>query len=109
MTRERVARLPEDDWRRRDPEFNEPRLSLNLTLVERLRAIGGRHGRSPGEVAIAWVLSHPAVTGATVGARSAQQAEQVVRAGDFRLTAEEIAEIAAALHARVTQARSRAA
>jgi aryl-alcohol dehydrogenase-like predicted oxidoreductase len=109
MTRERVARLPEDDWRRRDPEFNEPRLSLNLTLVERLRAIGGRHGRPPGEVAIAWVLSHPAVTGATVGARSAQQAEQVVRAGDFRLTAEEIAEIAAALHARVTQARSRAA
>jgi aryl-alcohol dehydrogenase-like predicted oxidoreductase len=67
MTRARAANLAEDDWRRRDPEFNEPKLSQNLALVERLQAVGARHGRSPGEVAIAWTLRHPAVTGAIVG------------------------------------------
>jgi aryl-alcohol dehydrogenase-like predicted oxidoreductase len=93
MTRERAANLPKDDWRRRDPEFNEPKLSRNLALVECLRAVGARHGRSPGEVAIAWTLRHPAVTGAIVGARSAKQVEGVMGAGDFRLSEEEIAAI----------------
>jgi aryl-alcohol dehydrogenase-like predicted oxidoreductase len=93
MTRERAANLAKDDWRRRDPEFNEPKLSQNLALVERLRTVGARHGRSPGEVAIAWTLRHPAVTGAIVGARSARQVEGVMGAGDFRLSEEEIAAI----------------
>ena len=93
MTRERAANLPKDDWRHRDPEFNEPKLSQNLELVERLRAVGAWYGRSPGEVAIAWTLRHPAVTGAIVGARSAMQVEGVMRAGDFRLSEEEIAAI----------------
>jgi aryl-alcohol dehydrogenase-like predicted oxidoreductase len=93
MTRERAANLAKDDWRRRDPEFNEPKLSQNLALVERLRIVGARHGRSPGEVAIAWTLRHPAVTGAIVGARSAKQVEGVMGAGDFRLSQEEIAAI----------------
>jgi aryl-alcohol dehydrogenase-like predicted oxidoreductase len=93
MTRERAAGLPADDWRSRSPEFNEPNLSRNLALVERLRAVGKRNGRSPGEVAIAWTLRHPAVTGAIVGARSAAQAEGVMRAGAFTLSAEDIAEI----------------
>jgi aryl-alcohol dehydrogenase-like predicted oxidoreductase len=93
MTRERAANLAKDDWRRRDPEFNEPKLSQNLALVDRLRAVGARHGRSPGEVAIAWTLRHPAVTGAIVGARSATQVEGVMGAGDFRLSEEEIAAI----------------
>jgi aryl-alcohol dehydrogenase-like predicted oxidoreductase len=93
MTRERAAGLPEDDWRRQSEEFNEPKLSQNLALVERLRAVGERHGRTPGEVAIAWTLRHPAVTGAIVGARSAAQVEGVVGAGDLRLTDEEVAEI----------------
>jgi aryl-alcohol dehydrogenase-like predicted oxidoreductase len=93
MTRERAANLAKDDWRRRDPEFNEPKLSQNLALVERLRAVGARHGRSPGEVAIAWTLRHPAVTGAIVGARSSTQVEGVMGAGDFRLSEEEIAAI----------------
>jgi aryl-alcohol dehydrogenase-like predicted oxidoreductase len=93
MTPERAANLPKDDWRRRDPEFNEPKLAQNLALVERLRAVGARHGRSPGEVAIAWTLRHPAVTGAIVGARSAKQVEGVMGAGDFRLSEEEIAAI----------------
>jgi aryl-alcohol dehydrogenase-like predicted oxidoreductase len=93
MTRERAAALPPDDWRRREPDFNEPKLSQNLVLVERLRAVGQRHGRSPGEVAIAWTLSRPAVTGAIVGVRSPVQAEGVMRAGELKLSAAEIAEI----------------
>jgi aryl-alcohol dehydrogenase-like predicted oxidoreductase len=66
MTHERVAKLPDDDWRKGNPEFQEPKLSHNLALVERLRAIGASHGKSPGEVAIAWTLRNPAVTGAIV-------------------------------------------
>lgn len=93
MTRERAAALPADDFRSRNPEFKEPRLSKNIELVERLRKVGARHGRSPGEVAIAWVLRHPAITGAIVGARNAKQAEGVMRAGELKLTTEEIAEI----------------
>jgi aryl-alcohol dehydrogenase-like predicted oxidoreductase len=93
MTRERAASLPLDDFRSRNPEFKEPRLSKNIELVERLRKVGARDGRSPGEVAIAWVLRHPAVTGAIVGARNAKQADGVMRAGDLKLSLEEITEI----------------
>jgi aryl-alcohol dehydrogenase-like predicted oxidoreductase len=93
MTRERAAALPADDFRSRNPEFKEPKLSKNLELVEVLKKIGARNGREAGEVAIAWALGNPAVTGAIVGARNAKQAEGVMRAGDFRLTPEEIAEI----------------
>jgi aryl-alcohol dehydrogenase-like predicted oxidoreductase len=103
MTRERAASLPADDFRSKSPEFREPRLSKNIELVERLRKVGARDVRNPGEVAIAWVLSNPAVTGAIVGARNAKQAEGVMRAGELKLTPEEIAEIegaAAAVAAR---------
>ena len=93
MTRERAASLPNSDWRSRDLEFKEPRLSKNLALVERLREVGERHGRPPGQVAIAWTLQNPAVTGAIVGARSAKQVEGTVSAADLRLTEEEVAEI----------------
>jgi aryl-alcohol dehydrogenase-like predicted oxidoreductase len=103
MTKERAANLPPDDWRRNNPEFREPKLTKNLELVERLRAVGKRYGRSPGEVAIAWTLRLPAVTGAIVGARNAKQAEGVMGAGELKLTAEDLAEIegtAAAMAAR---------
>jgi aryl-alcohol dehydrogenase-like predicted oxidoreductase len=93
MTSERAAALPSDDFRSRNPEFREPRLSKNIELVERLRKVGARHGRGPGEVAIAWVLRHPTITGAIVGARNAKQAEGIMRAGELKLTQEEIAEI----------------
>lgn len=93
MTGERAAALPADDFRSRNPEFQEPKLSKNLELVERLRKVGARHGRGPGEVAIAWVLRHPAISGAIVGARNAKQAEGVMRASELKLTAEEISEI----------------
>jgi aryl-alcohol dehydrogenase-like predicted oxidoreductase len=97
--------LPPDDFRSRNPEFREPRLSRNLELVERLRQVGARHGRAPGEVAIAWVLRHPAVTGAIVGARNAKQAEGVMRAAELKLTADEIAEIEGAAAAVTSASR----
>jgi aryl-alcohol dehydrogenase-like predicted oxidoreductase len=93
MTRERASTLPNSDWRSRDVEFKEPALSKNLALVERLREVGERHGRPPGQVAIAWTLHNPAVTGAIVGARSASQIEGTVGAADLLLTDEDIAEI----------------
>jgi len=93
MTRERAATLPQDDWRSRNAEFRDPKLSANLALVERLRRVGKRHGRSPGEVAIAWTLRQPAVTGAIVGGRNPRQVEGTIGAAELRLTSQEIAEI----------------
>jgi aryl-alcohol dehydrogenase-like predicted oxidoreductase len=93
MTRERAAKLPKDDWRKGHPDFTEPNLSRNLELVDRLREIAKRHNRSVGEVAIAWTLRNPAVTGAIVGARNARQADGVMRAGDLRLSDKEVNEI----------------
>jgi aryl-alcohol dehydrogenase-like predicted oxidoreductase len=99
MTRDRIAQLPPDDFRPRTPSFQEPLLTRNLGLVEVIRGIGERHSRTPGEVAIAWTLRDPVVTGAIVGMRSAEQARQAVRAAEFRLTADEILEIQAYLKA----------
>jgi aryl-alcohol dehydrogenase-like predicted oxidoreductase len=93
MTRERIASFPQDDWRRMSQEFQEPRLTRNLQLVERLRAMGKRHGRSPGEVAIAWTLRLPAVTGAIVGGRSPSQVDGFVGAAEFHLSKQELEEI----------------
>jgi aryl-alcohol dehydrogenase-like predicted oxidoreductase len=97
MTHERVANFAQEDWRRSLPNFREPRLSRNLRLVEHLREIGKRHGRTPGEVAIAWTLNHPAVTGAIVGFRSPKQVAGIVGALEFRLPPPEMAEIEKAL------------
>jgi aryl-alcohol dehydrogenase-like predicted oxidoreductase len=93
MTRERIASLPPDDWRSRNCNFQEPLLSHNLRLVELLREIGLRHDLTPGEVAIAWTLNNPAVTGAIVGVRSKEQVMGIIEAGDFRLSATEVDEI----------------
>jgi aryl-alcohol dehydrogenase-like predicted oxidoreductase len=93
MTRERALNLPANDWRRGKPEFTEPKLSQNLELVERLRAIGERYNTTPGAIAVAWTLQNPAVTGAIVGSRSAKQAEGVMRAGEIQLTAHDLAQI----------------
>ena len=95
MTAERAANLPEDDWRKRNVEFQQPKLSRNLELVELLRKIGDRHGRTPGEVAIAWTLGNPAVTAAIVGVRRPDQVAGIAGALEFRLSPEEIAEIEA--------------
>ena len=93
MTKERVAAMPEDDFRKRALNFLEPRLSRNLELAELMRSIGAEHGKSAGEVAIAWTLRHPAVTAAIVGMRSAKQVDGVVGAADFRLSDAELAQI----------------
>lgn len=95
MTKERVENFPADDWRRREGEFQEPRLSRNLKLAELLGEIGERYGRTAGEVAIAWTLNHPAVTAAIVGARSAKQVDGTIGAMEFRLSPVEIEEIQA--------------
>ena len=93
MTAERVANLPADDWRKRSPNFNEPKLSKNLQLVELLREIGNAHHVEPGVVAIAWTLRHPAITAAIVGARRPDQVDGIMPAATFRLSEEEIARL----------------
>jgi aryl-alcohol dehydrogenase-like predicted oxidoreductase len=93
MTRERAASLPPDDWRSKNPEFQEPKLSQNLLLAGRVKAVAERRGASPGAVAAAWTLENPTVTGAIVGARNARQVEEIFPDADLALTPEEIAEI----------------
>jgi aryl-alcohol dehydrogenase-like predicted oxidoreductase len=99
MTAERAAALPEDDWRRNNVEFKEPRLSRNMRLVDLLREIGSGHGVTPGVVAVAWTLHHPAITAAIVGGRSARQVEELAPALEFRLAEDEFARINAFLAA----------
>lgn len=93
-TKERHAALPADDWRReKNKQFQEPLFSRNLRLVEVLRGIGQKHGKSPGEVSIAWTLRQPAVTAAIVGARKPGQLSQLMGAATWRLSPEELNEI----------------
>jgi aryl-alcohol dehydrogenase-like predicted oxidoreductase len=101
MTRQRIANFAPDDWRRRDQNFQEPNLSRNLRLVEVLREVGKRHGRTPGEVAIAWTLHNQAVTGAIVGVRSPEQVRGIIGATQFRLNDKEVMEIEDALEQEV--------
>jgi aryl-alcohol dehydrogenase-like predicted oxidoreductase len=93
MTRSRIAGLPDDDWRKHDPRFQEPRLSHHLALVERLRAVADRHAATPGAVAVAWALRNPAVDGAIVGFRRPGQVDPLVGAADLRLDENDIAAI----------------
>lgn len=95
-----VAQLPADDHRRRDPQFQEPRLSANMELVEGLRAIAERHGKSPAQLAVAWVLRRPEVTAAIVGARKPSQIEETLGAADWELSPDDIAAIEALLRKR---------
>jgi aryl-alcohol dehydrogenase-like predicted oxidoreductase len=100
LTRQRIADLPQGDWRRRDTKFNEPQVSANLRLVEGLRPIAERKGISLAQLAIAWVLRRPEVTAAIVGARRPDQIEETAAAGDMSLSEAEIAEIEALLAER---------
>jgi aryl-alcohol dehydrogenase-like predicted oxidoreductase len=99
MTPERIAAMPADDWRRNNVEYKEPRLGRNMRLVELLREIGGGHGVTPGVVAVAWTLHHPAITAAIVGGRSPRQVEETAAALRFRLAEDEFARINAFLEA----------
>jgi aryl-alcohol dehydrogenase-like predicted oxidoreductase len=96
MTRERFASLPQGDWRRNARWFQEPMFSKAQFLVEHLRAIGEKHGRRPGEVAIAWTLRQPAITATIVGARKPQQVDELIGAATFRLSAREAEQLDAA-------------
>ncbi len=100
MTRERVQNLPSDDWRRNSSDFREPRLSRNLELVDLLEEIGAEHGRSPGEVSIAWTLRHPAVTAAIVGGRRPDQVDGIIGAAELSLNEDELERIEAFLGER---------
>jgi aryl-alcohol dehydrogenase-like predicted oxidoreductase len=93
MTRERITHLADDDWRKRDPRFTEPRLSQHLAQVERLRAVADRRSTTPGAVAIAWALRNPAVDGAIVGFRRPGQVDPLVSAANLRLDAADISTI----------------
>ena len=95
MSPERIVKLPTDDWRRNSRDFQDPQLAHNLRLVELLREIGSRHGRTPAEVAIAWVLLNHAITGAIVGIRRQEQVKGIVGAAQLTLSPNEIKEIEA--------------
>jgi aryl-alcohol dehydrogenase-like predicted oxidoreductase len=99
MTAERIQQMPADDWRRRSPNFNEPKLSRNLKLVEILQEIGERHGVQAGVIAVAWTLRHPAITAAIVGARRPDQVDGVLPAAILRLTDQEAERLEAFLRA----------
>ncbi len=100
FTRERIAALPADDWRHRNDHFCDPELSPNLALIEALRPIAARHGRSVGQLAIAWVLRRPELTSAIVGALRPAQADEIAPASEWTLSEAEIAEIDVLLAAR---------
>lgn len=93
MTKERIEQFPADDWRRNNQEFQEPRLSRNLELANLLTEIGFPHNCTAGEVALAWTLRHPAVTGAIVGSRHPKQIEELIGAAEFRLNERELEQI----------------
>jgi aryl-alcohol dehydrogenase-like predicted oxidoreductase len=93
MTKERIEQMPTDDWRKQDPEFNEPRLSRNLALANLLTDIGYLHNAPAGVVAVAWTLRNPAVTGAIVGSRSPKQIQEMVMASEFKLSNSELKQI----------------
>jgi aryl-alcohol dehydrogenase-like predicted oxidoreductase len=93
ITRERLAAMPDDDWRRSAPAFTEPKLSGNLALADRLVAIADRHDTTPGAVAVAWTLRNPAVDGAITGFRRPNQVDPILAAANLELTAQDIAEI----------------
>ena len=93
MSRKRIERLADDDWRKHDERFREPQLSRNLELVARLAAVAERHNTTPGAVAVAWTLRNPAVDGAIVGFRRPDQVDPILAATNLELTAQDIDEI----------------
>jgi aryl-alcohol dehydrogenase-like predicted oxidoreductase len=96
-TADRVKALAPDDWRRRMPEFLQPNVLRNLALRDALRPIAKRHGKTVEEVAVAWTLAWPGVTGAIVGARSPEQGDGWIGAAGLALSGEDLEEIAGAI------------
>ncbi len=98
--RESIESLPDDDWRKDSTQFTEPELTANLKLIDGLRPIAERNGKTLAQLAIAWVLLRPEVTAAIVGARTPDQIEETVQAGEWRLSEEDRAEIQSLLERR---------
>jgi len=94
---ERVAAMAPDDWRRRSPEFQPPKLGLNLALRDALAPLAAKRGVSVGALAVAWTLAWTGVTGAIVGARSPEQVDGWIDAANLTLDPAELDAIAAAL------------
>jgi aryl-alcohol dehydrogenase-like predicted oxidoreductase len=94
MTRNRIANLPDDDWRSRDERFTEPQLTRHLELVNRIGKVAVRHRTTAGAIAIAWTLRNRAVDGAIVGFRNPAQVDPLLSAASLTLTDEDVAEIA---------------
>jgi aryl-alcohol dehydrogenase-like predicted oxidoreductase len=97
FSRERMDRLAPDDWRRRAPEFQSPRLERNLALRDALQPVARRHGVGVSAIAVAWTLAWPGITGAIVGARSPEQVDGWIAAASLALSAADLDEIAAAV------------
>ncbi len=97
FSQERLDNLPPGDWRRTNDQFKEPRFSATLALVEKLRPIAERNGRTLAQLSIAWTLRLPAITSAIVGARRPGQIVETAKASDWSLSAEDMAEIDALL------------
>jgi len=93
FTAKRAASLPENDWRKRSPFFQEPELPENLKVVERLRPIAVELGISVAQLSLAWVLRLPGMTAAIAGARGPEQIKETVQAGEIKLSAEVIERI----------------
>ncbi|MCC6509167.1 MAG: aldo/keto reductase [Pirellulaceae bacterium] len=93
VTRQWIDQLAADDHRRNDPQFNEPKLSHNLAIVDGLKLIAARHGKTAAQLAIAWTLRRPEVTAAIVGARRPDQVDELIGAGDWQLTEQDIADV----------------
>jgi aryl-alcohol dehydrogenase-like predicted oxidoreductase len=93
FSQERLAGLPPDDHRRRMPDFQEPQFSATLQLVDQLRPIANRNGRTLAQLAISWVLRRSEVTAAIVGARKPQQIAETAKAGNWELASEDIEQI----------------
>jgi aryl-alcohol dehydrogenase-like predicted oxidoreductase len=97
FSRERVKTMAPDDWRSRSANFQTPNLERNIALRDALMPIARRHNTTVSSVAIAWTLAWPGVTGAIVGARSAEQVDGWIGAATLTLKAEDLDDIALAI------------
>lgn len=88
-----ITKVAPDDWRRKSYWLQEPQFSTVMKLVEELRPFAAARGMTVGHLAVRWVLYHPAVTAAIVGARKVEQVDENVRAADRMLTDEEYQEV----------------
>ncbi|HUN38406.1 MAG TPA: aldo/keto reductase [Trebonia sp.] len=97
ITRERLATMPDDDWRKTDPRFTEPELTRNLAAASALQDIANRHDTTAGAVAVAWTLRSPVVSGAIAGFRRPDQVDPILPGANLDFTAQDLTEIEGAL------------